>query len=136
MSPESNDGWPTVAASACSAGNDKSKQIPPVVIANRVTRRMTRRVFGFDIDNSKSPGNSHPPYGCPAMGTRKIPRQPMAVADERSVRSPTYSIACKANKACDGLGEVQSSPSRALFAAQAILYVGDRTERSSATAIG
>ena len=58
VSPESNDGWPTVAASACSAGNDKSKQIPPVVIANRVTRRMTRRVFGFDIDNSKSPGNS------------------------------------------------------------------------------
>ena len=67
VSPESNDGWPTVAASACSAGNDKSKQIPPVVIANRVTRRMMRRVFGFDIDNSQSLGNSRLPYGCPAV---------------------------------------------------------------------
>ena len=57
--PESNDGWLTVAASACSAERDRSKQIPPPAIANRAARRMTRRVFGFDIDNSQSPG-THP----------------------------------------------------------------------------
>jgi hypothetical protein len=68
VSPESNDGgWPTVAACACAAGNDKTKQTPPVVIATCVTRRMTRRVFGFGIDNSKSPGNSRVPHGCPEV---------------------------------------------------------------------
>jgi hypothetical protein len=56
VSPESNDGGPSVAALACRAERDRSKQIPPLAIANRATRRMTRRAFGFDIDNSQSPG--------------------------------------------------------------------------------
>jgi hypothetical protein len=55
VNPESSDGWPMVAALACLAGRDRSKQIPPLVIANRAVRRMTRRVFGFDIDNSPVP---------------------------------------------------------------------------------
>jgi hypothetical protein len=68
VSPESGDGWPPGAAWACVAGSDRSKQIPPLAIANLATRSATRRVFGFDIDNSLSPGNSRLPFGCPAVG--------------------------------------------------------------------
>jgi hypothetical protein len=52
VTPESNDGWLTVAACACSAGRDSSTQIPPPAI---VARTMTRRAFGFGIDSSQSP---------------------------------------------------------------------------------
>jgi hypothetical protein len=57
-SPESTDGWLSVAAWACVAGRDRSRQIPPLAIANRAARRMTR-VLGFDIDNSQPP-ETHP----------------------------------------------------------------------------
>jgi hypothetical protein len=54
--PESGDGWSSVAAWACVAGSDRSKHIPPPAIADLATRSATRRVFGFDIDNSPSGG--------------------------------------------------------------------------------
>jgi hypothetical protein len=59
VSPESSDGCPMVAASACRAGIDRSKQIPQPAIVSGAARRTTRRLFGFDIDNSQSPG-THP----------------------------------------------------------------------------
>jgi len=52
---------------------DSSRQIPQPAVANRVARRMTRRLFGFGIDNSHYPRVSQ-----------------AAVADEQSVRSPPY----------------------------------------------
>jgi hypothetical protein len=58
-SPGSNDGRLSVAAWACVAGRDRNRQIPPLAIANRAARRMTRRVLGFDIDNSQPP-ETHP----------------------------------------------------------------------------
>jgi hypothetical protein len=72
VSPESKDGWGSFAARACVAvsvaGSDRSTQIPPLAIANLATRSATRRVLGFDIDNSQSPGNSRLPFGCLAAG--------------------------------------------------------------------
>jgi hypothetical protein len=68
VSPESNDGEPIVAALACVADSDRSRQIPPLAVATCATRRVTRRVLGFDIDHSQSPGNSRLPSGCPAAG--------------------------------------------------------------------
>jgi len=87
VSPESNDGWLTVAASACCAGRDSSKQIPPPAIPNRATRRMTRCVFGFDMTTPSrrelSPAMLMPGRGVPGVSQA-------TVADERSVRSPPY----------------------------------------------
>ena len=57
VSPDSNGGGSPVAAWACFAGSDRTRQIPPPAIAHRAARRMTRRVFGFDIDNSRSQTN-------------------------------------------------------------------------------
>jgi hypothetical protein len=57
VSPESSVGWPSVAACACCAGSDRSRQMPPLAMANLAARRMMRRLFGFDIDSSrKIPG--------------------------------------------------------------------------------
>src|ERR1700733_2066859 len=63
VSPVSGDGSPPVAALACVAGSDRSRQTPPPAIAHLAIRSVTRRVFGFDIDDSLSPGNSRLPNG-------------------------------------------------------------------------
>ena len=77
VTPESVDGWLPVAAWAGWARNARNSQIPPLAMANlaaRRIRRTTRRVLGFDIGSSQSPGNSRLPSGCPGYGgTRKIP---------------------------------------------------------------
>jgi hypothetical protein len=98
--PESNDGWPAVAASACRAGRDRSKQIPQPAIVNRAAWLTTRRVFGFDIDHSLSPGGT---LACRTdarlvwyligPGVSRAP-----VAGDRSVRSPPYKCTAAGNR--------------------------------------
>jgi hypothetical protein len=91
VSPESSGGWLPVAASAWVAVSDRSKQIPPLAIANRAARRMTRRVLGFGIDNSRS-RETTPALRMPGRGGARGSRAcRSAVADGRSVRSPAYS---------------------------------------------
>jgi hypothetical protein len=91
VSPESSGGWLPVAASAWVAVSDRSKQIPPLAIANRAARRKARRVLGFDIDNSRS-RETTPALRMPGRGGARGSRAcRSAVADGRSVRSPAYS---------------------------------------------
>jgi hypothetical protein len=95
VTPEIVDGRLPVAAWAGWARSARNSQIPPVAMANlaaRRIRRTTRRVLGFDIGSSQSPGNSRLPSGCPATGVPGRSRViPAAVADRRPVRSPPYS---------------------------------------------
>ncbi len=76
VTPESVDGWLPAAAWAGWARSARNSQIPPLVMANlavRRIRRTMRRVFGFDIGSSQSPGNSRLPSGCPATGYQEAP---------------------------------------------------------------
>ncbi len=64
VTPESVDGWLPVAAWAGWARSARNSQTPPLVTANRAARRIRRtmrRVFGFDIGSSQSPGNARLP---------------------------------------------------------------------------
>jgi hypothetical protein len=51
--PDSGDGWSPVAACACVAGSERSRQTPPAPDAIRAARTTARRVFGFGIGNSR-----------------------------------------------------------------------------------